>query len=227
MLKFLFTLALAAHWVIAHNHQRRNIPLTEPNLAINGIPFSTRAYWMRRANEALPNPCQFSAFGSVIVNHTGNSGLGELICTGANNNTATGNPTLHAEIAAINNCTQILTSPTGPYRLTPSQASSAFTSLTIYTNAESCPMCASAIRWAGFKEYVYGTPLSTLIEKGWGQIRIPSAEVFQQTFDLPHPSRLIGGVLANETDPFFSWQFDPDFPCPTGCGRVDGRCRAS
>ncbi|KAJ8075717.1 hypothetical protein PM082_021347 [Marasmius tenuissimus] len=223
MLKSLLLLVFAGQG-LAQIYTGNQIPLINPTLTLNGIPFSTRAYWMRRANEALPNPCPFTAFGAVIVNHTGTSGLGELICTGSNNNTATGNPTLHAEIAAINNCTTILTSPVGPYRLTPSQASAAFRSLTLYTNAESCPMCASAIRWAGFREYVYGTSILTLIEKGWGQIRVSSAEVFQQSFDLPNPSRLLGEVLTNETDPLLSWQFDPEFPCPRGCKRSGGRC---
>jgi hypothetical protein len=73
-------------------------PLYEPGLSINGIPFSTRAHWMRKANEALfdvlDDPCPFAAFGTVIVNHTVD-GLGELVCMGANSNKVTGNPTLH------------------------------------------------------------------------------------------------------------------------------------
>jgi len=27
-------------------------------------------------------------------------------------------------------------------------------------------MCASAIRWAGFKEYIYGTSINTLVQRG-------------------------------------------------------------
>ncbi|KAK0643839.1 cytosine deaminase, partial [Cercophora newfieldiana] len=192
----------------------------------NGIPFSTRAHWMRRANIALTAPCPFAAFGSVIVNHTATPGLGSLVCTGANSNSATGNPTLHGEMAAINNCSAILTDPNGPYKLKPSQALAAFADLTLYTNAESCPMCASAIRWAGFKEYVYGTSIDTLIKKGWGQIRISSLDIMAQSFDLGKPTRLIGEVLTEETDPYFLWQFDPEYACPVGCGRVNGTCRA-
>jgi tRNA(Arg) A34 adenosine deaminase TadA len=229
-------------------------PLAGSTLAINGIPFSTRAYWMRQANLALPTPCPFGAFGTVIVNHTANDGLGELVCTGANNISATGNPTLHGnflsslsqtwrlftsicrlhiwasanthagEIAAINNCTTLLTSPTGPYNLTPSAAQAAFSSLSLYTNAESCPMCASAIRWAGFKEYIYGTSIDRLIELGWGQIRISSAEVFRESYDLGSYGRLMGEVLTNETDGYFSWQYDPEGECPRGCARGEGGC---
>lgn len=78
-----------------------------------------------------------------------------------------------------------------------------------------------------FREYIYGTSIDTLIERGWGQIRIASVDVYQQSFDLPHPSRLVAGVLANETDPYFSWQYDPDYPCPEGCERSRGSCVAS
>lgn len=85
-------------------------------------------------------------------------------------------------------------------------------------------MCASAIRWAGFKEYIYGTSIDTLIEKGWGQIRISSMEVFRESFDLGGATRLVGEVLTNETDPYFLWQHDVDHPCPDGCTRKKGIC---
>lgn len=131
-------------------------------------------------------------------------------------------------MVAINNCSSILTDPNGPYKLSPSAALAAFADLTMYTNAESCPMCAAAMRWAGFREYVYGTSIDTLIEKGWGQIRIASAEVVAQSYDLGKPVRLMAEVLTEETDPFFAWQFDPAAACPEGCARVEGTggCKA-
>jgi len=243
------------HAVVAYDHcsspyhrrAEKQLPLSEPALTINGISYDTRAYWMRQANDALGTPCPFAAFGTVIVNHTDSSERGSLVCTGANGNSETGNPTLHGillavlcasqatvcadvpigEMAAITNCSTIMTDPAGPYKLSPAAALAAFADLTLYTNAESCPMCASAIRWAGFREYVYGTSIDTLVEKGWGQIRISSMEVFSQSFDLPYQSRLIGNVLTNETDPYFMWQFDSSYPCPEGCGRIKGSCVAS
>ncbi|KAK6429157.1 hypothetical protein LTR95_014697 [Oleoguttula sp. CCFEE 5521] len=221
-----FSLLWSSTIVQVAAHQQ---PLADPRLAINGVPFATRAYWMRVANQALSDlvsPCPFGAFGTAIVNHTSGEGLGELVCIGANSIGSTGNPTLHGEIAAINNCTSVLTSPTGPYNFTASQAQAAFKSLSLYTNAESCPMCASAIRWAGFKEYIYGTSIDTLIEKGWGQIRIASADVFAASYDLTAATRLIGEVLTNETDPYFAWQYDPEHACPVGCERMKGSCAA-
>ncbi|KAG5293936.1 nucleoside deaminase, Fcy1p [Histoplasma capsulatum G186AR] len=64
-------------------------------------------------------------------------------------------------------------------------------------------MCAAAIRWAGFKEYVYGTSMETLIRMGWPQIRISSRGVFEHSTGLPSSSNIIGGILMNETDTYF------------------------
>jgi len=193
----------------------------------NEIPLSTRVHWMREANAALSaldgTPCPFGAFASAIVNHTV-PGLGDLVCIGVNSNAQTGNPTLHGEIAAIQNCTTVLTDPRGRFKLTPSEALNAFSQLSLYTNAESCPMCASAIRWAGFSEYIFGTTIDTLVEQGWTQIRISSVDVFRQSSDLGTQTRLIGNILTNETDPLFQWQFNSQSPCPRGCARSAGTC---
>ncbi|RAQ48237.1 hypothetical protein AFCA_013294 [Aspergillus flavus] len=217
----LFTLPIAILLCFFQTILSSTIPNT--TLIANDIPFSTRAYWMRRANKALDelsgSPCPFAAFGTAIVNHTDTDGLGDLICIGVNQNRQTGNPSLHGEIAAITNCTAVLTDPHGRFRLTASEAQAAFVDLTLYTNAESCPMCASAIRWAGFKEYVYGTSIDTLVRKGWSQIHISSLEVFQASLDLSPQTVLMGDVLVNETDPYFLWQYDPVYPCPEGCLR--------
>ncbi|KAI5202129.1 hypothetical protein E4T39_04861 [Aureobasidium subglaciale] len=87
---------------ISHQHPLQAIDAT--GLTVNSIPYSTRVHWMRKANEALSHlssPCPFAAFGTVIVNHTAastatsNNGLGELVCIGINENSKTGNPTLH------------------------------------------------------------------------------------------------------------------------------------
>lgn len=93
---FYFVTRLSLFSLLAAGHTLQDA-VASPALAINGIPHSTRAHWMRRANAALADlgsPCPFAAFGSVIVNHTA-PGLGELVCIGANANSKTGNPTLH------------------------------------------------------------------------------------------------------------------------------------
>lgn len=116
----------------------------------------------------LASPCPFAPFGTVVINHTATSKdfpLGKLICYSVNQNLQEGNPTLHGEefddlsrsksgmtqartrltattgeISGINNCSKILTDPLGPYTLTPADALKAFRTLTLYTNAEPCPM---------------------------------------------------------------------------------------
>ncbi|EER38661.1 conserved hypothetical protein [Histoplasma capsulatum H143] len=126
--------------------------LNDSESTVGGIPFATRAYWMRKANQALPDlgsPCPWAAFGSVVVNHTTAEELGDLICSGVNENLKSGNPVSHGsfesfqyvgEIAAITNCTDILTNKDGRFKLTSLEALEAFKEFTLYTNAESCPM---------------------------------------------------------------------------------------
>lgn len=126
-------------------------------------------------------------------------------------------------MAAIGNCTAILTSP--PYSLDPSDVLSAFADLTLYTNAESCPMCTSAMRWAGLKEYVFGVSMEKLVRLGWTQIRISSQDVFAASWDVGDGvTRIIGDVLGEEMERAFAWQFDEDADCPEGCSRKEGRC---
>ncbi|KAL1647531.1 hypothetical protein SLS61_007357 [Didymella pomorum] len=70
-------------------------------------------------------------------------------------------------------------------------------------------MCASAIRWAGFKEYIYGTTIQHNYNAGWGVITMSSYDVFQQTRQLPgYQTVMLGQILTNETDPLFSWQYN-------------------
>jgi hypothetical protein len=67
---------------------------------------------MRRANEALSeiggSPCPFAAFGTAIVNHTAST-EGELICLGVNENSKTGNPTLHGSFSQTQSVLTVIT----------------------------------------------------------------------------------------------------------------------
>jgi tRNA(Arg) A34 adenosine deaminase TadA len=71
----------------------------------------------------------------------------------------------------------------------------------LYTNGEPCPMCASAIRWAGFKEVIYGSGIRTIAESeshlraiadgvdkpdGRNQIYIPSSLIWEKSYSLGH-----------------------------------------
>ncbi|KAG4435174.1 hypothetical protein IFR05_009343 [Cadophora sp. M221] len=182
-------------------------------LTVNSIPYSTRVKYMRLANEALyeqSGPCPFAAYGTIIVNHTADA----IVCKGAN--FRTGDPTIHGEISAINACTAVFVAR----NMTATQIFAAWGQLSIYTNAESCPMCASAIRWSGFKEYIYGTTIQHNYNVGWGVMTLSSYDVFQQSRQLPgYQTSMLGQILTNETNPLFSWQYNETYPCPNGCVR--------
>ena len=76
-------------------------------------------------------------FGAVIVRD------GEIISTGANRVTANNDPTAHAEVSAIRAaCAKV-----GNFKLE---------GCTCYTSCEPCPMCLSALYWAGVERIVYG-----------------------------------------------------------------------
>ncbi len=68
-------------------------------------------------------------FGCVVVRN------GRIITEGANQVTATNDPTAHAEIVAIRKACQAL----GTFQLDGCE---------IYTSCEPCPMCLGAIYWA-------------------------------------------------------------------------------
>lgn len=75
-------------------------------------------------------------FGAVIVRD------GEVIATGVNRVTANNDPTAHAEVSAIRAACQ----KEGTFKLE---------GCTIYTSCEPCPMCLSAIYWAGLSRICF------------------------------------------------------------------------
>ncbi|KAK9797962.1 putative Cytidine deaminase-like protein [Seiridium cardinale] len=202
-----------AHFTIPNDDQDMS------GLVVNQIPPAKRIEYMRKANEALyaqSGPCPFAAYGTIIVNHTAD----EVVCEGAN--FRTGDPTIHGEISAINACTAKFVEK----GMTATEIYAAWGELSLYTNAESCPMCASAIRWSGFKEYIYGTTIQHNYNVGWGVMTLSSYDVFQQSRQLPgYQTVMLGQILTNETDPLFSWQYDPNAPCPNECFRVPSATR--
>jgi guanine deaminase len=76
-------------------------------------------------------------FGAVVVKD------GSIIAEGANQVTATNDPTAHAEVLAIRQACQKL----GLFELKTSE---------IYTSCEPCPMCLGAIYWARLSRVYYG-----------------------------------------------------------------------
>lgn len=80
-------------------------------------------------------------FGAVIVRD------GEVIATGTNRVTATCDPTAHAEVSAIRAACAKLKE----FKLS---------GCTIYSSCEPCPMCLSALYWAGVERIFYGNTKS-------------------------------------------------------------------
>lgn len=76
-------------------------------------------------------------FGAVIVKD------GEVISTGVNQVTVINDPTAHAEVSAIRNACHKL----GTFQLH---------GCVVYSSCEPCPMCLSALYWAGVKKIFYG-----------------------------------------------------------------------
>ena len=116
---------------------------------------------------------------------------GMVMATGRND--ASLNPIWHGEIAAISNLSSLL-GDVSVYSVAPK--------LELYTTAEPCSMCMSAITWSGFGRVYYGTSIPFIEAHGADQIELRATEVNDAT---PFNNvTIIGGVLANETDPLYT-----------------------
>lgn len=178
-------------------------PEYQQGLSINDVPSERRLHWMRVANEAIyadGHPCPQAPFGTAIVNTTSD----QLVCVTSNKVGTTGDPSMHGEISAIRHCTDVLTEK----GLSPMEILASWKEFSLYTNGEPCPMCASAIRWAGFKEVIYGSSIRTIAESeylrysrpdcsvtvrtlihpadGRNQIYIPSSLIWEKSYSLGH-----------------------------------------
>jgi tRNA(Arg) A34 adenosine deaminase TadA len=121
-------------------------------------------------------------FGAVIVRRA----TGVIVAEGHNRSSES--PTFHGEIVVINRCAT-------------DHPSIDWAEVDLYTTAEPCPMCQSAIEWAGIPTVYYGTSIPYLQRLGWNQIEIRAKEVARRT-----PFRqttVIGGILAEECNPLF------------------------
>ncbi len=92
-------------------------------------------------------------FGAVIVSGD------HVLAEGFNNSFSTKDPTAHAEIVAI----RLACASIGHHRLD---------SCTIYSSSEPCPMCLSAIYWAGIKKIYYANDVAAAAEAGFDDSRL-------------------------------------------------------
>ena len=126
-------------------------------------------------------------FGAVIVQDDA------VIATGANQVTASNDPTAHAEMVAIRNACQVL----GTFQLPDCD---------IYSSCEPCPMCLSAIYWAHCRAIYYGNDAADAARAGFDD------SVLYEQMNKPHGHRSlpITRLLGDEArSSFDAWQRSP------------------
>lgn len=127
-------------------------------------------------------------FGAVIVKD------GEVIATGSNSVTLSNDPTAHAEVTAIRRaCARLNT-----FRLD---------GCVVYSSCEPCPMCLSALYWAGVKKIFYGNTKEDAAAIGF------SDKFIYEEIDRPGESRHIPTVHVasrRALSAFEKWAAKPD-----------------
>ena len=148
---------------------------------LSTIPASAHEQAMRLAiAEARGNPA--FPFGEVILRAADR----HVMATGVNKSAA--NPTLHGEIVAINDYVA-------------HHGHRSWDEAILYTTGEPCPMCMSAMVWAGMGGVVWGTSIEQLRQFGISQILIPATAVTAAS--AFYHGEILGHVLAAETDALF------------------------
>jgi tRNA(Arg) A34 adenosine deaminase TadA len=122
-------------------------------------------------------------FGAVIVERDSGAVLAEAV------NAVGVSPLFHGETAAIDACAR-------------AHRDIDWRTLSLYTTAEPCPMCAAAIAWTGIAEVIVGTGTPTLAGLGIDQLHLACADVLASA---PfYRGRVVMGVLAADTDRMYA-----------------------
>jgi tRNA(Arg) A34 adenosine deaminase TadA len=122
-------------------------------------------------------------FGSVLVDDR----TGQVVGEGVANLAAS--PMLHSEVMAMNDYLA-------------KNGNKGWENLTMYGTGEACPMCASAMVWAGIPRMVYGSD-TPFVRQYIADIDIRARAVVDAGKAIYTSKLLLGGVLANETDKLF------------------------
>ena len=157
------------------------VAVARPARTLPPIALARHEAFMRLAiAEGRKNPMW--PFGAVMVQPES----GEVIARGVNDSQA--DPILHGEIVCMQDYVR-------------RHGNRSWASLVLYTTAEPCPMCMSALVWAGIGGVVYGTSIEGISRAGIPQIEIKAnAVVDASPF---YKGMLLGGVLQAETDRLF------------------------
>lgn len=127
-------------------------------------------------------------FGAVIVRD------GDIIATGVNTVTLTNDPTAHAEVNAIR-------------RACADEKTFSLKGCTVYSSCEPCPMCLSALYWAGVSRIYYGNTQADADKINF------SDQFIYRELDKPKSERLIPCIhLANDESikAFEKWEAKAD-----------------
>jgi tRNA(adenine34) deaminase len=118
------------------------------------------AQWMRLAiQEARTSLSEGNCgFGAVVLKD------GHLVAQAHDTEKTAGDPTAHAEITAV--------------RLGARALGRELHGCTLVATHEPCPMCASAVLWAGIEELAYGFSITQAINQGRRRIPLSCREIF-------------------------------------------------
>ena len=101
-----------------------------------------------------------SGFGAVIVRKD------QVIVQAHDTDTASGDPTAHAEMTAIRSASAMFDKN--------------LNGCLLIATHEPCPMCSTAILWAGIRDVAFGFSIKEGIQQGRKRIDIPLKEIFQR-----------------------------------------------
>jgi tRNA(Arg) A34 adenosine deaminase TadA len=124
-------------------------------------------------------------FGAVIVRGEGEHA--ELVIAAHNVVFETTDITAHGEVNAIRLACRKL----GTIDLR---------GCTIYSSTEPCPMCFSAIHWAGMKRIVFGAAIADAKRAGFNELSISNEEMKARGGS---PVEVVGGVMKEEAAAVF------------------------
>ncbi len=127
-------------------------------------------------------------FGAVIVRD------GKVVATGVNTVTLSNDPTAHAEVNAIRNACQ-------------EGQTYSLKGCVVYSSCEPCPMCLSALYWAGVERVYYGNT-----QDDADAINFSDKFIYRE-FDKPKVERAIPCIHVDRTragEAFRMWAEKPD-----------------
>jgi tRNA(Arg) A34 adenosine deaminase TadA len=116
-----------------------------------------------------------SGFGAVIIKD------GDLISKAHDTDKTSNDPTAHAEITAI--------------RLAAEKSNGDFSGCVLVSTHEPCPMCSTAMIWAGIKKIAFGYSIRESLQQGRRRIDLSCMELFQRSKAVVE---IVGGLKKED-----------------------------